>query len=163
MASSDDPTLDLGTGDGDATLTGITNFLQAGGSAGSVLSASFIGLVVSPFVAFVDVVQAVGTFFSEPFESAGTAVGALLSGMFQAPGDLLTAGADITETSLRDAIGGSLAGTLAFPITIGIVMLALYMIVLYLREDETGDTLPGLPVDIPTDIFGVEEEDTIDE
>jgi len=52
---------------------------------------------------------------------------------------------------------------LAFPVTAGLVMIVLYMVVLYLREDETGDVLPGVPIDVPTDIFGVEEEDTIDE
>jgi len=163
MSSSDDAELDLGDGSGTGTLTGITEFLQAGGSAGTVLSASFLGLVAAPFVAFADVVQAIGTFFAEPFSSAGEAVGALLTGLFQAPGDLLAAGAAITETALRTALGGTLAGIIAFPLTVGLVMLGLYMVVLYLREDETGDTLPGVPVDVPTDIFGVEEEDTIDE
>jgi len=161
--SSTDAELDLNDGSGSGTLTGITNFLQAGGSAGTVLSASFIGLVVSPFVAFADVVQAIGTFFSEPFASAGEAVGALLGGLFRAPGDLLAAGADISETALRVALGETFAGIVAFPLTVGLVMIALYLVVRYLREDETGNVLPGVPVDVPTSIFGTTEEDTVDE
>jgi len=158
-----DAELDLGNGSGTGTLTGITSFLQAGGSAGKILSASMIGLVVSPFVAFADVIKAIGTFFAEPFSSAGEAVGALLTGLFQAPGDLLDAGADISEQALRVALGETFAGILAFPVTVGLVMLGLYLIVLYLREDETGNVLPGVPVDVPTSIFGTTEEDTIEE
>ncbi|WP_026190414.1 hypothetical protein [Halomicrobium katesii] len=161
MSSSDDAELKLGEGGGTETLTGITNFLQDDGSAGKVLSASFIGLVVSPFVAFADVVQAIGTFFAKPFSGAGEAISALLAGLFEAPGDLLDAGADITETALRTALGETLAGIIAFPLTVGLVVLGLYIVTLYLREDETGDTLPGVPVDIP--FVGVEEEDTVDE
>jgi len=160
---ADDPSLTLGSGSGVDTLTGITDFLQAGGSAGTVLSASFIGLFVSPFVALADVIDAIGTFFATPFSSAGTALGSLLAGLFKAPGDLLQAGADVSETALRASLGDSLAGTIAFPVTVGLVMAGLYMVVLYLREDETGDTLPGVPVDVPTDIFGAEEEDAPDE
>ncbi|WP_420182836.1 hypothetical protein ACNO8S_16240 (plasmid) [Haloarcula sp. KBTZ06] len=160
---SSDPSLDLGDGSGQESLSGVTNFLQDGGDAGKVLSASIIGLIVSPVVAVIDVVNAVANFFAQPFNNAGDAIGSLLTGLFEAPGNLLTAGADISETALRSALGETLAGTLAFPITVGIVMFALYMVVRYLREDETGDVLPGLPIDVPTDIFGVEEEDTIDE
>lgn len=160
---ADEPSLDLGTADGQDTLEGVTTFLQAGGSAGTVLSASFIGLVVSPFVALADIIDAIGTFFEEPFTGAGEALASLLEGLFEAPGGLLTAGADISETALRGALGDSLAGAIAFPVTVALVMGALFMIMLYLREDETGDTLPGLPVDVPTDILGVEEEDTVDE
>jgi len=160
---AEDPSLDLGTADGQDTLQGVTNFLQAGGSAGTVLSASFIGLVVSPFVALADIIDGVGTFFETPFSSAGEALGSLLEGLFKAPGNLLTAGADISETALRSALGESLAGTIAFPVTVGLVMLGLFLVTLYLREDETGDTLPGLPIDVPTDFLGVEEEDTVDE
>jgi hypothetical protein len=160
---AEDAELDLGTADGQDTLEGVTDFLQAGGSAGTVLSASFIGLVVSPFVALADIIDAVGTFFETPFSSAGEALGSLLGGLFRAPGDLLQAGADISETALRGALGDSLAGAIAFPATVALVMGALFMVTLYLREDETGDTLPGLPIDVPTDLLGVEEEDTVDE
>jgi hypothetical protein len=163
MSSSGDAEVNLGDGSGTGVLTGITNFLQAGGSAGTLLSASFLGLVISPFVAFGNVIQAIGVFFAAPFSGTGEAIAALLAGLFQAPGDLLVAGADITEAALRASLGDSFAAILAFPITVAMTLVALYLIVLYLREDETGDTLPGVPVDIPTDIFGVEEEDTVDE
>jgi|GEM_PF-3069888 len=163
MSSSDDANLNLQDASGTETLNGITNFLQDGGKASTVLSASFIGLVVSPFVALADVIQAMGTFFSSPFESFGETFESLLEGIFKAPGDLLDDSADLTYTALETSFGETVAGILAFPIAIGIVMLSLYLVVQYLSEAETGDTLPGIPVDVPTDIFGVEEEETIDE
>ncbi|WP_276271941.1 hypothetical protein [Haloarcula litorea] len=71
MSSSAD--LDLGSGSGTDTLTGITSYLQGGGSAGTILSASFIGLVVSPFVAFADIVLPARctTFFHPATDGAG--------------------------------------------------------------------------------------------
>jgi len=161
--SSSDAELDLGDGSGEGTLEGITTFLQDGGKAGTVLSASILGLVVSPFVALGNVIQAVGEFFAQPFTAGGNAIGALITGIFEAPGDLLDAGADISESALRATLGETLAGTLALPITFALVMLSLYMVTRYLLEEETGDVLPAVPIDIPTDIFGVEEEETIDE
>jgi hypothetical protein len=161
MSSSAD--LELGDGSGQESLSGITNFLQAGGDAGRVLSASLIGLIVSPVVAVVDVINAVANFFSQPFNSAGDAIGSLLRGLFEAPGDLLIAGADVSESVLRSVFGDTLAGLFAFPVTVGLVLIGLFVIVAYLSEEETGDVLPGLPIDIPTDIFGVEEEADIDE
>lgn len=167
MSSSDDTTISLTNGDGTvtgtSTLSGIVNYLSAGGSAATLLGASFLGVIVAPLVAVVDVVQAVATFFSEPFQGAGEALGALLEGLFEGPGDLLTAGAAISESSLRVVFGDTLAGILAFPITVALTLIGLYLVVRYLREDETGDTLPGVPIDVPTDIFGVEEERGVDE
>ena len=163
MSSSGDASLDFGDGSGTSTLSGITNFLQAGGSAGRLLSAGVLGIIVAPIAAVIDIVAAVATFFTLPFSSAGEALGALLAGFFQAPGDLLRAGADITEAALRAALGETFAGIFAFPITVGLVLIGLFLMVRYLREDETGDTLPGLPIDIPTDWFGVEEERGVDE
>ncbi|AUG49520.1 hypothetical protein BVU17_18210 (plasmid) [Haloarcula taiwanensis] len=160
---SDDPSLSLGDGSGQESLSGITNFLQNGGDAGKVLSASIVGLIVSPVVAVIDVINAVANFFAQPFNNAGDAIGSLLTGLFEAPGNLLIAGADVSETVLRSVLGETLAGLFAFPVTVGLVMIGLYAVVRYLREDETGDVLPGLPIDVPTDIFGVEEEETIDE
>ena len=160
MSSS--PDLNLGDS-GQETLSGITNFLQAGGDAGRILSASIIGLIAAPFVAVADVIYAVANFFSQPFNTAGDAIGALLEGLFEAPANLLIAGAEISEGALRAVLGETLAGFLAFPATVGLVVFGLYLVVRYLREDETGDVLPGVPIDVPTDIFGVEEEDTIDE
>ncbi|GGK64623.1 hypothetical protein [Haloarcula sebkhae] len=163
MSSSSDPSLSLGDGSGKETLSGITTFLQADGDAGKVLSASIIGLIVSPVIAVVDVIYAVANFFSQPFNSAGDAIGSLLEGLFEAPGNLLIAGAEVSENVLRSIFSDTLAGLLAFPVTVALVIAGLFLVVRYLNEDETGDTLPGVPFDVPTDIFGVEEEDTIDE
>jgi hypothetical protein len=159
---ADDPSLDLGSGTGTDVLGGIVTFLQGGGSVTRVITGSFLGLLVSPFVAFADIINAIGTFFSAPLSAGGTTIAKFFTGLFAAPLDLLAAGADISESALETFLGGSIAGILAYPITLVLVMFGLWIIIQYLQEPETGDTIPGLPFDIP-DVgpfeFGVQEED----
>lgn len=158
--SGSDAELDLGDGSGTATLGGITTFLQGGGSATRVLTASMVGLITSPVVATVDIIDGVGTFISDPFESAGSGVGDLFEAFMTAPADLVKAGSRISESSLEAAFGDTIAGTLALPFTFLLAFGALFALALYLNENETSNTLPGLP-DIP--FFGREEEATDDE
>lgn len=157
--ASDSPTLSLGDGSGTGILTGITNFLQNGGSAIRVFTASLTGVFVAPFIAFGDIVQAVTTFFTAPFRETGQSISALAGAIFQAPAGLVQTGFTVSENVLRAFLGDSLAGLLAGPVAVGVVMISLFLVVQYLQEDETGDTIPALPVDVPTDILGVEEED----
>lgn len=156
-------TLDLGSGSGQDTLEGIVGFLDSGGSATRLLTSSFLGVIVSPFVALADIIDAIGTFFAEPFESGGIAVGNLFDELVTAPADLVGGAATISQNSLSTVLGDSLAGIFALPIAIGVSMIGLYFIAAYLNEEETGDTIPGLPIDVPTDFLGVEEESTADE
>ena len=61
------PTLDLGSGGGVDTLNGIVNFISKdGGSAAKVLTASLTGLLISPFVAIIDIIDAIATFATAP-------------------------------------------------------------------------------------------------
>ena len=158
--------LDLGSGSGTDTLNGIVNYLQAGGSITTVISASLLGTIVSPFVAIGDIIQGVGNFFSTPFREGGDAVGALFNALLTAPANLLQTGSNITEDTLTIFLGDGLAGILALPVATAMVLLSLWMIALYLQEEETGDTIPGLPFDVP-DVgplqFGVEEEADADD
>lgn len=158
MSSSSDPSLSLGSGSGTDTLSGIVNFIQGGGSPITVITASLLGVITSPFVAFADIVRAVTTFFTTPLTAAATAVGDLQVGLISGPIDVLEAGAAVTSAAII-GLGEGLVGLFGLPISVGLVMLSLFLVVQYLQEDETGDTLPGLPIDIPTDILGVEEED----
>lgn len=161
-----DPQLNLSDGSGTGVLSGIVNFLQAGGSVVRVIEASILGLVVSPFIALGDIIRAIGNFFSTPFLEGGNAIGQLINALFTAPGSLIETGAQISEDTLAIFLGDSLAGVLALPVAIGVVMLSLYFITLYLQEEETGDTLPGVPFDVPDILgiqFGVEEEGEEDE
>lgn len=162
---ADDPTLNLGDGTGTAVLGGIVNYLQAGGSVVRVLIAGWLGAFVAPFLAITDVINGIGNFFSTPFLEGGDAVGALINGIFTAPGDLLETGARISEGALQQFFAPSIAGLLGLPVAVGLTMLSLFVVNWYLSEPETGDTLPGLPFDVP-DVLGLEfgvEEETDDE
>jgi len=154
--------LDLGSGSGTDTLNGIVNYLQAGGQATTVISAGLLGVFVSPLVAFGDIVDGVANFFSTPFMEGGDAIGALFNALLEAPANLLETGANVSEDTLTVFLGDSLAGVLALPVAVGVTMMSLYLIMIYLNEPETGDTIPGLPFDVP-DVgplqLGVEEED----
>lgn len=157
--ASDSPTLSLGDGSGTGILSGITNFLQNGGSAVRVFTASLTGVVVAPFIAFADIIQAVTTFFTAPFTEVGESITALAGALFQAPAGLVETGFTTSEEVLTAFFGSSFAGVFAGPVAVGLVMLSLFLVTQYLQEDETGDTIPGLPVDVPTETLGVEEED----
>lgn len=156
-------TLDLGDGDGESTLNGVSSYLSSGGSVTDLFTSSIAGLLISPIVAGIDIINAVTAFFTTPFTETAESISDLAGALFQAPANLVESGARISESALQTFLGPSLAGVLALPVAVGVVMLSLYLIVVYLNERETGDTIPGLPVDVPTDVLGVEEEDTIDE
>ena len=151
--------LDLGSGNGTDVLGGMVNFLSSGGSPVRILTASILGVVVSPFLAFADIVSAIGTFFATPLVETASSIGSLQAALFQAPADLVSAGFGVSEDVLATFLSDSLAGLFAGPVAVGMVMLSLFLVVQYLQEAETGDAIPGLPFDIPTRALGVEEEE----
>lgn len=156
MSSADDLTL----GDdasGSEVLASITNYLSSGGSVATLLSSSILGLVVSPFVGAIDIINAIVGFFTTPFEEVADAVATLSSAFFEEPGQLISRGFEISASTLSTYFGDTFAGLFAGPIGIGLVMLSLYLIIQYLEVPETGDTLPAVPIDVP--FLGVEEDD----
>jgi len=152
------PELDIGDGSGDDTLSGVSTYLSNGGSVADLFTSSIAGLVISPFIAGIDIINAVTGFFTTPFTETAQSISALSGALFEAPLNLLETGAQISESTLALFLSDSLAGLFALPVAMGVVMLSVYMIVQYLQEAETGDTLPAVPIDVPTDVLGVEEE-----
>jgi len=138
-------------------LSSVTNYLEGGGSVATLLSSSILGLVVSPFVAAIDIINAITAFFTTPFESVASAVATLSSAFFTAPGSLIADGFEQSSAALNSFLGGTFAGIFSGPIAVGLALLSLFLVVQFLQEDETGDTLPGVPIDVP--FLGVEEED----
>ncbi|TKX52141.1 hypothetical protein EXE44_19165, partial [Halorubrum sp. SS7] len=74
-------TLDLGSGGGVDTLNGIATYLSNGGTAARVLTASLLGLISSPFIAVIDIINAITQFATAPFEGAGQSIAALFDGL----------------------------------------------------------------------------------
>ena len=148
--------LSLGSGSPRDVLSGIVSFISGGGTLGNLLSGFIFGTMASIFLGIGQIIDAVATFLATPFIEGGQAIGALITGLFEAPATIL----ERTGFASAEAIAAQF-GWLAYPIGVGMVLLALYMIVQYLEQRETGDTFPGLPFDTP-DIgpleIGVTEE-----
>lgn len=150
------PSLDLGGGSPKDVLSGMISFIQAGGTLGNVLSGFIFGLGASLFLGVGQIIDAVANFIATPFLEGGQAIATLITGLFTAPATILE------ETAFTSATGISQQfGWLAFLVGVGVVLAALYMVVQYLEQRETGDTFIGLPFDTP-DIgpfeIGVTEE-----
>ncbi|TKX53028.1 hypothetical protein EXE42_14480 [Halorubrum sp. SP3] len=154
-------TLDLGSGGGVDTLNGIATYLSNGGTAARVLTASLLGLISSPFIAVIDIINAITQFATAPFEGAGQSIAALFDGLLTAPAALIEAGARISENSIAAVFGQTLAGILALPLTVALALVSLYLLARYLNEEETGNVIAGLPIDVP--VVGTDEEETADE
>ncbi|EMA71954.1 hypothetical protein [Halorubrum distributum] len=148
--------LDLGSGGGVDTLSGITNFLQDGGSAARILTSSIVGILVSPVVATIDVINAIADFATAPFEGAGESIATLFDGLLTGPAELIEAGSRISENAITAVFGAELAGILALPLTVALALASLYLLATFLDEEETGNLFPGLPFDVP--IIGADEE-----
>ena len=154
------PTLSLGSGGGVDTLNGIVTYLSEGGSVSTVLSASLVGLITSPFIAIIDIINAITQFATAPFEGAGESISSLFDGLLTGPADLILAGSAISETAIRSVFGETIAGILALPLTVGLALMSLYLLATFLNENETGNLFPGLPFDVP--VIGADEEPTDD-
>ena len=150
------PPLNLGDGGGVDTLSGITTFLSEGGSAARVLTSSILGVLISPVVAVVDVIDAIATFATAPFEGAGESISTLFDGLLTGPAALIEAGARISENAITSVFGAELGGILALPLTVALALASLYLLATFLDEEETGNLFPGLPFDVP--IIGADEE-----
>jgi len=155
------PTLSLGDGGGVDTLSGITNFLSEGGSATRVLTSSIVGILVSPVVATIDIINAIADFATAPFEGAGESISTLFDGLLTGPASLIEAGSTISGDAIRAVFGETLAGILALPLTVGLALASLYLLATFLDEEETGNLFPGLPFDVP--VIGADEEATDDQ
>lgn len=148
-------TIDVGSGDGGDTIRGVVSYLSSGGSITTLFTSSIAGLIISPIIAGIDIINAVAAFFTTPFVEGADATANLTAAFLDAPANLLESGARISEGALAVFVGESLAGILALPIATAVVLLSLFLVVQFLQEEETGDTLPALPFDVP-DIFGLE-------
>ena len=154
-------TLSLGDGGGVDTLNGIASYLSNGGKATTVLSASVVGLITSPFIAIVDIINAITHFATAPFEGAGESISTLFDGLLTGPAALIEAGSRISENAIMAVFGETIAGILALPLTVALALASLYLLATFLDEEETGNLFPGLPFDVP--VIGADEEATDDQ
>jgi len=150
------PTLDLGSGGGVDTLNGIATYLSEGGKATTVLTSAIVGLLASPVIATISIINAIADFATTPFVGAGESIATLFDGLLTGPAALIKAGSAISETAIRSVFGETLAGILALPLTVALALASLYLLATFLNEEETGNLFPGLPFDVP--YIGADEE-----
>lgn len=114
------------------------------GIGGSIL-AVFFG-ITSGILSLADVVI-------KPVNALGSAVANLTTAIFGGPAEIILAGVEATAQSI---LGPFNVGPASFALSIAAVLGGLYVVGRYRDEEETGNLLVGLPIDIP--VIGEEEE-----
>lgn len=133
---------------------GVGDFLKTG-----------IGLtIVGLFTGTMDVFQAIVGFFVDPLTGATTAITSLFVGLVGEPAQILIDAADTTGSAIASTYTGWL-GPLAFPVGVASVLAGLWLVTIYLSEEDTSDLFPGSFTDIDTPSWipfvgdpGVQEE-----
>jgi hypothetical protein len=116
-------------------------------------------LLLPVIAAFTSMADAIGAFFGVPisiFESIGESLDILIDGLFSQPGRILAAGGAETASSLQQGVWAQF-GPLTYPIAVGVIVLSAYIVASYTAEEETGNLIPGLPMDVP--LIGNNEDD----
>lgn len=130
----------------DTSATGLFNFAAAKISEGWSLDKFLktgLGLTIAgTFVGIQRVFNAIINFVTEPLSSAGNSVATLFEGLVAEPASILTSTAGTTSTEISTTFTGWM-GPFAFPVGVGSVMLALWLVTVYLEERETSDLFPG--------------------
>ena len=125
MSASDVPDPDLD--DGGGLLAWSASRINDGWNIGKFLK-SGIGLLIAGVFALVfDVLDAIVSFIEAPLRGAGSAVGALFSGLLTSPVSILSSTATTTGTEISATFTGFL-GPLAFPVGVASVMGGLYIV-----------------------------------
>lgn len=114
----------------------LQNVLKSG--FGGILFA-LAGGIISGILSVTDVVV-------KPTEALADALGDLVTAMFGGPAEIILAGVQATAQSL---LGPFNVGPFTFALSIGSVLLGLWVLGRYRQETETGNLIPGLPIDIP--------------
>ena len=107
------------------------------GIGGSLL-AVFFGLT-SGILSLADVVI-------KPVDALATALGDLTTAIFGGPAQIVLAGVEATAQSI---LGPFNLGPLSFALAIAAVLAGLFIVGRYRDEEETGNLLVGLPLDVP--------------
>lgn len=125
-------------------LSAVVGYLAEGGKIVNLLTGFILGTGASLFIAVGSIINAVVTFITTPFSQGGEALGDLVDNLLSEPAGLIGTVADASGVAISDQFGW-----LALPTGVGVVLVSLWMINKYREQQETGDTLPGLPFDVP--------------
>jgi hypothetical protein len=96
-----------------------------------------------------------------PLSALANAAGQLVAAIFGGAAGIIQIGAQTTGVSISPE-GMFNVGPFTFALGVGAVLLALYVVVAFLSEEDTGNFVPGIPFDIPTPGFTGPEEESED-
>lgn len=143
-SSSGSPTFNPEDDSPMTVTSSVTSFISAGGKLWVLLTSFIFGILGNLAFGVGNIINAVVAFFTTPFTEGGDAIAKLFSGLLTSPATILE------STALTSATGISAQfGWLAFPVGLAVVLGGLWMINSYREQQETGDTIPGLPFDVP--------------
>lgn len=145
------PQLSFGDGSPTDILSGMASFFSQGGKAGTVVLASFMGLLISIAQGGINILQSIFNLIAEPLDAGAEGIGTAFRAILVEPLGVLITGSQVSAESLEQF------GFLAILVGVGLLLAAWWMVTQYLQEEETSDTIPtpGFP-DLP--FFGVTEE-----
>lgn len=154
LPSGDDPSPN-------EVLTGTIGFLNADGKLGTLLQGAIFGTVVSIATGGINFIQSLFGLIVSPIDAFATSTTRFVESTILAPLGIIETTAETSGSAISTQFG-----PFALLVGVAIVLGAFWLIIKFLEEDETSDTLPipGFP-DVP-DIgpfgVGVEEEEDDD-
>lgn len=108
---------------------------QYGGLSGFVRQVGVGGILYALILQVVDLISSVGTVLLAPFRALGSGLAELVGGTIGTGVDVISAGGSQTIVSLTEGLARWL-GPLAFPASVAIVMIAVYIFVRLVGEIE---------------------------
>jgi len=119
----------------------------------SLLKQGIGGAILSVFFGITSGILSLADVVIKPVNALGTAVANLTRAIFGGPAEIILAGVEATAQSI---LGPFNLGPASFALAVAAVLGGLFVVGRYRDEEETGNLLVGLPVDIP--FIGEEEE-----
>lgn len=133
-------------------LQGTIAFLSSGGSLGTLLQGAIFGTVISVATGGINIIQSIIGLITAPIDALGEAATEFVTAIILEPLGIVSTTADASADAIADEFG-------VFSLLVGVAILlaTMWLIIQFLEERETSDTvpLPGFP-DIP--FIGVTEE-----
>ncbi len=111
------------------------------------------GSILAVFFGLTSGVLSVADVVIKPLDALASALGNLTTAIFGGPAEIVLAGVEATAQSI---LGPFNLGPLSFALAIAAVLAGLWIVAMYRDEEDTGNILVGLPIDIP--FVGEEEE-----
>jgi hypothetical protein len=106
--------------------------------------------IAALFISFAETIEAIFNLITQPLFAMGTSIAAFVEAVIGGGADIVSTGADASAT------GTQAFGILGFVVGLGVTLLGAYLLLQYLAQDETSDTIPFTATDLP--FVGADED-----